>query len=253
MIKVIISGCNGAMGQVLTRTIAKYDDIEIVAGLDIASGKNDTYTVYTELEDIKAKTADIIVDFSHPSALGKVLKLAGREGIPTVLATTGYTEDQLIEIDEASRHIPVFRTANMSLGINLMIDLIKKASKVLDSGFDVEILEKHHNRKVDAPSGTAIMLANAINEDQPDKYEYVYERHSTREKRSAREIGIHAVRGGTIVGEHMVIFAGNDEIIEIKHSAASREVFAEGAVKAIRFMQGKPPGLYNMSDVIRGG
>ena len=254
MTRVIIVGCNGAMGQVLTKVISKYEDVGIVAGFDIANDCKYDYDVYSSFDDIERATvaADVIVDFSHPSALEGVIKFAEKDGIPVVLATTGYSEQHLSIIKAASEKIPVFRSANMSLGINLLIDLIEKATSVLGRGFDIEIVEKHHRLKADAPSGTALMLADAVNAISSGSYEYIYDRHSRREKRGNKEIGIHAVRGGTIVGEHAVIFAGNDEVIEIKHSAASKEVFAEGAVKAVRFMAGKPPGLYNMADLIKG-
>jgi len=249
MINVIICGCNGNMGQTLSRVISRYDDINIVAGFDISDSSQKPYPVFKEVAAIDV-AADVIVDFSHTSALEDVLELAKTSKTPVVLATTGYSERQISEFREASKEVAVFRTANMSLGVNLMIDLIKRAAKVLEEGFDIEIVEKHHNLKIDAPSGTALMLANSIKAELSEKYEYAYDRHLRREKRRRKEIGIHSIRGGTIVGEHSVIFAGNDEVLEIKHSAASKEVFAEGAVRAIRFIAGKAPGLYDMSDVL---
>ena len=250
MIKVIISGCNGAMGQTLTKIAAGYDDVEIVAGFDITDSGCNNYAVYTDVSDLEL-SADVVVDFSHPAALEGVLEFAKRVRMPAVLATTGYEAHQITAIEDASREIPIFRSANMSLGINLMIDLIKKAVKVLGESFDIEVIDRHHRQKLDAPSGTALMLADAINKERSGELKYVYDRHSERRKRDCGEIGIHSIRGGTIVGDHTVLFAGNNELIEITHSAASREVFAEGAIKALRFMVGKAPGMYNMDDLIR--
>ncbi|MCL2060399.1 MAG: 4-hydroxy-tetrahydrodipicolinate reductase [Oscillospiraceae bacterium] len=280
-IKILLNGCNGRMGRMFTRVAANYGDMEVVAGMDIAELKPGdmavppAYPVFltsgggsgggadgdadggdaspgAALEKIKDIAIDAIVDFSHPSALSFVLELAKARSIPAVLATTGYTDAQMTQITDASAKIPVFQTPNMSIGINLMAELIKTAATALADGFDIELVEAHHNQKIDAPSGTALMLANVMNEALSGDREYVYDRHDIRAKRGKKEIGIHAIRGGTIVGEHSVIFAGNDEVIEVKHTATSREVFAEGAVRAVRFITeaGRKPGRYNMRDVI---
>jgi len=250
MIKVLLSGCNGKMGRAFTRVADKYEDLEIVAGFDISDAIPNSYPVYKNAADI-AMDIDAIVDFSHPSALSAILDYAVSKKIPIVLPTTGYSAEQKEEIKAAAAKVPVFQSANMSLGVNLMIELVKKTAGLLGSGFDIEIIEKHHNQKVDAPSGTALMLADAMNQELDGSCAYVYDRHLKREKRSNKEIGIHAVRGGTIVGEHTVIFAGNDEVIEVKHTATSKEVFAEGAVRAVRFLIGMEPGLYAMQDMIK--
>ena len=266
-IRILLNGCNGRMGRVFTQTAAKYPDIEITAGLDVAQPNAPgavfayPYPVYivaagdadSAIDKTKDADFDLIVDFSHPSGLGAVLALATNRNVPAVLATTGYTDAQTAEITAAAGKIPVFKTANMSIGINLMSELIRIAASTLADGFDIELLEAHHNQKLDAPSGTALMLADAMNEELGGGLEYVYDRHDVRAKRGKRELGIHAVRGGTIVGEHSVFFAGEDELIEIKHSAYSRNIFAEGAVRAARFMteQGRASGLYAMRDVVR--
>ena len=260
MIRLILSGCNGKMGRVFTKTAAAYDDVEIAAGLDVTDGAHNPYPCYTRTEDIPvdvAQSADVLVDFSHVSALAGILTYAafGNRRIPVVLATTGYDDAQKNAIAEAATKTAIFQTANMSLGINLLVELVQKASGALGDGFDVEIVERHHNQKIDAPSGTALMIADAINDTYQQNHEaglnYVYDRHSKREKRTRQEIGMHAIRGGTIVGEHAVIFAGTDEVLEIRHSAASKEVFAEGAMRAARFIIGKTPGIYTMKDVLR--
>ena len=248
------------MGRVFTKTAAGYEDVEIVAGLDVTDGTHNHYPCYTAAEDIPVEitsVADVLVDFSHVSALAGILTVAasGNRRIPVVLATTGYDNAQKSAIAEASARIAVFQTANMSLGVNLLVELVQKAAGALGDGFDVEIVERHHNQKIDAPSGTALMIADAINDTYQQSHEaglnYVYDRHSKREKRTRQEIGMHAIRGGTIVGEHAVIFAGTDEVLEIRHSAASKEIFAEGAMRAARFIIGKSPGIYSMKDVLR--
>lgn len=250
MTRIILSGCNGKMGQVITRLVNENPDAEIVAGSDPYEGIKNTYPVYPAVTDI-VESADAIIDFSNPAALDSLLDYATKTKTPVILCTTGYSEEQKIKIKEASAVTPVFHSANMSLGVNLVSELIKRAAAQLEGLFDIEIVEKHHNKKVDAPSGTALMLADAVNSALTEKAEYVYERQSKREKRTKNEIGLHAVRGGTIVGEHEVIFAGNDEIIEIKHTALSKEVFAVGAIKAAIYMNGKTePGLYDMNCVI---
>jgi len=249
MPKIIISGCNGRMGQVVTRMCAE-KGLEVVAGFDKYTAKLSTYPVYADPMEFSGE-ADVIIDFSNPSSLDALLSYCKRNKMPVVICTTGHSPEQLEAIKAASAEIPVFRSGNMSLGINLMTNLLKKVASVLGDGYDVEILERHHRNKVDAPSGTAIMLANAVNEGLPYEAEYVYERESVRQPRGKHEIGISAIRGGTIVGEHEVIFCGPDEVIEFKHTAHSREVFANGAVSAAKFMAGiTKPGMYDMNDVL---
>lgn len=248
MTRLIISGANGKMGKVIRNVVSTKDDCEVVAGIDINT-ESDSFPVYNSPEKI-AEEADVIIDFSNPALLDSLLDFAVSRKIPLVIGTTGYDEAQKEKIRKASEKTAVFFTYNMSLGVNLLASLAKKAVEVLGSDFDIEIVEKHHNQKIDAPSGTALMLADAMCEeiDRPMKYEY--DRHSKREKRTRDEIGIHAVRGGTIVGEHEIIFAGRDEIITLSHSARSKEIFAVGAVNAAMFMNGKEAGLYDMSQMI---
>ena len=249
MTKIIMNGCNGKMGQVITRLVSEDNECEIVAGFDVNDSIENTYPVFTNPDEFTGD-ADVIIDFSHPSALTTVLNYCKKRKLPVILATTGYTDEQKKEFTEASKEIPVFFSANMSLGINLIIALAKKATKLLEGNFDIEIVERHHNQKIDAPSGTALAIADAIDETLSYPAEYVYDRHAVRRKRKPTEIGIHAVRGVTIVGDHEVIFAGTDEVIELKHSAHSKEVFAVGAIKAAKFMSDKPAGMYNMNDLI---
>lgn len=249
MIKIILNGCNGKMGQVISKLVSEDDNAEIVAGMDINTIIENPFPVYTNPMDCH-EDADVIIDFSHPSSLSKLLEFSISKNLPVVISTTGLSDEQKEEILDASKKIPVFFSANMSLGINLLVELSKKAAQILEDKFDIEIIEKHHNQKIDAPSGTALLLAESISESLKNPAEFVYERHSVRRKRKKTEIGIHAVRGGTIVGDHDVIFAGNNEIIELKHSATSKEVFAVGSVKAAEFLVDKAPGLYSMSDLI---
>ena len=249
MTKIIMNGCNGKMGQVITRLVAEDPECEIAAGFDVNDSIENTYPVFTNPEDFTAD-ADVVIDFSHPSALTGILNFCKSRNLPVILATTGYSDEQKKEFTDAAKEIPVFFSANMSLGINLIIALAKKATKLLEGNFDIEIVERHHNQKIDAPSGTALAIADAIDETLSYPAEYIYDRHSVRRKRKKTEIGIHAVRGGTIVGDHEVIFAGTDEVIELKHSASSKEVFAVGAIKAAKFMCSKPAGMYNMNDLI---
>ncbi len=250
MLRIILSGANGAMGRAVTACVNASDDAEIVAGVDTNQIMLSHFPVFTSFADITCE-ADVIIDFSHPSALASLLDYSKVNGIPAVIATTGLTDEQIEDIKEASKQVPLFFTFNMSLGINLLVDLARRAASVLyESGFDIEIIEKHHNQKLDAPSGTAIMLANGINDQLDNSLNYEHDRHSRRAKRPRNEIGIHAVRGGTIVGEHEVIFAGRDEIITLSHSARSKEVFAVGAFNAARFIADLQPGLYSMSDLI---
>ena len=248
MLKIILSGCNGKMGRVITDIVNKRNDASIVAGVDLDISQNGPYPVFNSFKDITCD-ADIIIDFSNPAVLSSMLDFAKEKKMPVVVSTTGFSDKQISDIKSASSQIPVFFSFNMSLGINLLAELCRKAASILN-GFDIEIIEKHHNQKIDAPSGTAILLANEINDELGGKMEYEYDRHSKREKRKEAEIGIHAVRGGTIVGEHEVIFAGRDEIITISHSARSKEVFAVGAVNAAFFLKGKPAGMYSMKELV---
>lgn len=250
MIKIIMNGCNGKMGQVITRLVADDSECEIVAGFDVNTSAENAYPVYSDPNEYDGP-ADVVIDFSHPSCLTGLLDYCKRRRLPVILCTTGFTPEQKEEFKAASSEIPVFFSANMSLGINLLIALAKTATKLLEGSFDIEIIEKHHNQKIDAPSGTALAIADAIDETLSYPAEYVYDRHSVRRKRGKHEIGLHAVRGGTIVGEHEVLFAGTDEVIELKHSAHSKEVFAVGAVKAAKFIVTKPAGMYDMNDLIR--
>ena len=250
MQKIIISGCNGHMGRVVADICATDPQVEVVAGIDILGQPNPNFPVFSSPAACDVE-ADAVIDFSHPSALTPLLEMCQARNLPVVLATTGYDQAQLEAISEASTHIPVFRSANMSLGVNVLLDLVKKAASVLGLDYDVEIVERHHHRKVDAPSGTALMIADAAASALPYEPEYVYDRHSVRQPRGPHEIGISAVRGGTIVGDHTVIFAGRDEVIELSHHAASREVFASGAVRAAKFLTGvQAPGLYDMSYMV---
>lgn len=239
------------MGGVISRRAKERGGCEIVAGIDPNAEAREWYPVFHAADQCGTK-ADVIIDFSHPSALEGLIALSKRAGIPLVVATTGLSGAQIESIHEAAKEIPIFFTFNMSLGINLMTELAKTASRVLGGQFDIEIVEKHHNRKIDAPSGTAIMLANAVSESLPSEPEFVYERHSVRQKRQKDEIGIHSIRGGTIVGEHEVLFAGQDEVFSLSHIAYSKDVFATGALSAGIFMAGKAPGLYTMKDLIGG-
>ena len=250
MIRILVSGCNGHMGHVVCDCIAARTDCAAAAGLDLVLPEHSSFPVFTKPEDITAGV-DVIIDFSHPSVLSPLLAYAVKNGIPAVLCTTGYSKEQVEEIKEASKKIPVFYSRNMSLGINLLIGLSKKAAQVLGEDFDIEIIEKHHNQKIDAPSGTALMIADAISSVEDRQMTYMYDRHSQRKKRNSDEIGIHSIRGGTIVGEHEVIFAGHHEVITLSHSAQSKEVFAAGAVNAAVFLSTQAPGLYSMPDLLK--
>lgn len=248
--KVIINGCNGAMGQVLSNVIKEIKDMTIVAGIDRNPCKYENdYKVYDNIIDFNGD-CDVVIDFSNPNSLKSVLDYGVKSKTSLVIATTGLSEKDLEEIKKASEFIPIIQSSNTSLGINVLINLVKKAALVLNKSFDIEVIEKHHNKKVDSPSGTAYMIVNAMNEELNNSYEYVYGREGNESKRTKNEIGIHAVRGGTIPGEHTVIFAGNDEIIEIKHTALSKKIFAEGAVEASKFIITKENGLFNMNDLI---
>jgi len=249
MTKVIITGCSGKMGASLINAAASREDIEIIGGIDIVEPVNAKFEYAKTFSELKC-SADVIVDFSNPVVLDSMLEYAVEKNIPVVICTTGYSEEQKKKIFAASEKIAVFYSGNMSLGINLIIELAKKAAAVFGDSFDVEIVEQHHNQKLDAPSGTALMIADAISEVKTDA-EYVYDRHSYRKKRDKKEIGIHSVRGGNIVGEHEVIFAGQDEVLTISHSARSKAVFAVGALNAAVYLKNKTAGMYNMTDLLK--
>lgn len=251
MVKAIMHGCNGKMGQVITGLIKADEAIEIEAGIDTYTGITNDYPVFESIEKCDVK-ADVIIDFSNSAAADRLLDFCADRQIPVVLCTTGLSEEQLAKVDEAAKKVAVLKSANMSLGINLLLKLLQDATKVLaPAGFDIELVERHHNQKVDAPSGTALALADSINESMGNGYSYVYDRSQARKKRDSKEIGISALRGGTIVGDHEVIYAGADEVIEFKHTAYSKTVFGKGAVEAAKFLAGKPAGRYDMSDVIQ--
>ncbi|MDD3221372.1 MAG: 4-hydroxy-tetrahydrodipicolinate reductase [Clostridia bacterium] len=250
MTKFIMHGCNGAMGQVITRLAKEEPSVEIVAGIDIADNIDNGYPVFTNPKDCQIE-ADVIVDFSVAKAVDSVLDYALGRKMPLVLCTTGLSKEQLDRVEEASKQIALLRSANMSLGVNTVFKLAAIGAEVLaQAGYDIEIVEKHHNKKLDAPSGTAIAIADAMNEVLNKEYSYKLDRSQERAKRGEKEIGIQAVRGGTIVGEHEVFFCGPDEVIEIKHTAYSKGIFAKGAIEAAAYLKGKQPGLYTMSDVI---
>ena len=250
MVKIIMHGCNGKMGRVITDLVASEEELEIVAGVDTYTEGTQPYPVFASIEQCDIK-ADVVVDFSNAGAVDGLLDYCASHRLPIVLCTTGLSEEQVRHVEEAAKETAVLRSANMSLGINLLMKLLQNAAKVLaPSGFDVELVEKHHNQKLDAPSGTALALADSVNEALNQEYSYCYDRSKERRKREKKEIGISAVRGGTIVGEHEVMFAGIDEVIEFKHTAYSRTVFAKGALEAAKFLAEKPAGMYDMGDVI---
>jgi len=247
MHKIIISGCNGHMGRVVRSLCEADPNVQVVAGFDILGNTDHPFPVFTAPEQFDSE-ADAVIDFSSPAALDGLLAFAQARHIPLVLATTGYTPEQVAKIGAAALNVPIFRSANMSLGINVLLELVKKAASVLGDSYDIEIVERHHRRKLDAPSGTALMIADAAAGACGHETEYVYDRQSVRRPRDKKEIGISAVRGGTIVGEHEIIFAGHDEVMEIKHTALSRDIFAAGAIEAAKFLSGlTAPGLYDMS------
>lgn len=248
MTDTVICGACGKMGRTIAEIISGRNDCRVLAGIDKLDG-GAMFPIYHKFSDMKEKPS-VIIDFSHPSVLDEELEYALTNGTAVVIGSTGYTKEQIEQIHKASEQIPIFFTFNMSLGINLLAELAKKAVSVLGEQFDIEIVEKHHNQKLDAPSGTAIMLGEAINEELEKPYSYVYDRHSVRQKRSKTEIGMHSIRGGTIVGEHEIIFAGRDEVITLKHEAHSKSVFAVGAVNAAVFLAGKPAGLYTMKEML---
>ena len=251
MVRIIMHGCNGKMGQTITNLVKDDPEIEIVAGIDLYDGISNTYPVFGQIKDCNVE-ADVIIDFSNAKAIDALLDYCEEKNIPVVLCSTGLTEEQVKRAKEVtSQKTAVLKSANMSLGINMLLKILKEATATLaPAGFDIEIVEKHHNQKVDAPSGTALALADSINEEMNNQYEYVYDRSQERKKRDSKEIGISAVRGGTIVGDHDVIFAGADEVVTFSHRAYSKTVFAKGAIQAAKFLAGKEAGLYDMGDVI---
>ena len=250
MLKVGLSGCNGTMGRILNELLAESDDIQIVFGIDREPNRYENdYPIYEAPSNIMM-TCDVVIDFSHPNQLNHLLNYCLNNKVAIVIATTGFSDEQKQKIIEASHYIPVFHSSNTSLGVNVLLDLVKLATRLLGDDFDIEIIEKHHHKKVDAPSGTAFMIANSINEERMDNINYKYGRFGNQAKREKNEIGIHSVRGGTIPGEHTVIFAGEDEIIEIKHTASSKKIFAKQAIKAAKFIADKEPKLYQMNDLM---
>lgn len=251
MINILLCGCAGKMGMAVRNIVNARRDCQIAAGVDRVPVQLD-FPVYPDVRDVNVQ-ADVVVDFSHPTALDSILQYCGANHTPAVLCTTGYSADQVRAVEEAAKELPVFYSRNMSLGINLLVELVKTAGSVLGEGFDVEIVEAHHNQKIDAPSGTALMLADAVNQARENNMKYTYDRHSQRKKREMGELGIHSIRGGTIVGEHQVIFAGRHEVITLSHSAQSKELFAVGAVNAAVFLAGRGPGLYDMGSLVRDG
>ena len=250
MIRVIMHGCNGKMGQVISGLLANDADAQLVAGVDAWDDGHNPYPVFKNINECDVD-ADCLIDFSAAAAVDTMLDYCVSKNLPCVLCTTGLSAEQLAKVEDASKQVAILKSANMSLGINLLLKLLKEAAGILaPAGFDMEIVEKHHNLKVDAPSGTALALADSINEEFGNEYTYVYDRSTRREKRPEKEIGISAVRGGTIVGDHDVIFAGTDEVITFSHTAYSKAIFGKGAVSAAKFLAGKPAGKYDMSDVI---
>ena len=250
MTRVLMHGCNGKMGQVITGLAKEMEQVELVAGIDRYQGIQNEYPVFSSLKECMVDV-DVIIDFSNAAAVDELLEYAVAKKVPVVLCTTGLSEEQLKRVEEASKETAILRSANMSLGVNTLLKLVQAAAKVLaTAGFDMEIVERHHNQKVDSPSGTAIAFAEALNEAMNEEYHYVYDRSAVREKRDKKEIGLSAVRGGTIVGEHEIIFAGTDEVVEFKHTAYSKAIFGKGALEAAVFLAGKEAGMYDMSDVI---
>ncbi len=250
MLKLILNGCGGRMGRVISSLVSDMPDAKIVAGCDILSPADLNFPFYDKIYNCNEQ-ADVLIDFSHPSAFSDITTYCVANKIPLVMATTGLSSTQIETLSNISIEIPVFFSANMSMGINLLIEMAKTAAAFTEGTFDIEIIEKHHNKKLDAPSGTAIAIANGINSALSQPKTTVYDRTGYRKERNKNEMGIHAVRGGTIVGEHTVLLAGRDEVIEIKHEAMSRDIFASGAIKSAHFIKGKPAGLYSMQDIIK--
>ena len=250
MVRAIMHGCNGAMGQVITNLIAEDPGIELVAGVDINTEQKNGYPVFASLAECDVE-ADVVIDFASAKATDALLAAMVEKKLPGVLCSTGLSEEQLEAVKEASTKVAILKSANMSLGINTLFKVLKMVTPILaEAGFDMEIVEKHHNRKLDAPSGTALALADVMNETMDNAYAYKFDRTQERKKRDKMEIGIQAVRGGTIVGVHEVIVAGTDEVITISHTAYSRAIFAKGAIAAAKYLAGKPAGYYDMKDVI---
>lgn len=249
MLKLMLVGALGRMGRAVAAAAAEREDCTILCGVDREASETLAFPVYSSFDDVQEQ-ADCIIDFSNPGALPGLLDYALRTGTPAVIATTGLSAQQIDSIRAASEKVPLFFSANMSLGVNLLAALAKKAAEILGDSFDIEIIEKHHNRKLDAPSGTALMLASALEEGLSYSPEYTYDRHAVRKQRDPHEIGIHAIRGGTIVGEHEILFAGRDEMVTLSHTALSREVFAVGALNAALFLPGQAPGLYSMKELV---
>ncbi|MBQ7586776.1 MAG: 4-hydroxy-tetrahydrodipicolinate reductase [Lachnospiraceae bacterium] len=250
MVDIIMHGCNGRMGQMITGLVADDPDVRIVAGIDVAGGQKNDYPVFTSVNDCDVK-ADVVIDFGAASAVDRLLDWCVSNRIPCVECTTGLSGEQTEHLKECSEKVAVLKSANMSVGVNVLMKLLRESAGVFaDAGFDVEIVEKHHRMKLDAPSGTALALADSINEAMDNEYDYVYDRSQVRQKRGSKELGISAVRGGTIVGDHDVIFAGQDEVVTFSHRAYSRAVFGKGAIQAAKFLKGKPAGLYTMQEVI---
>ena len=249
MVNVAIVGCNGKMGYFVAEAVKQNTEAQPMFGVDAFGESKFDFPLYRSFQEVK-EVPDVIIDFSNPAVLDDMLDFAVNNGVPCVICTTGYSKEQVEKIKAASEKIGIFYSGNMSLGINLLIELTKQAAKVLGNDFDIEIIEKHHNLKVDAPSGTALMIADGISDTLKEEPQYVYDRHAYRKKRSKNEIGIHAVRGGTIVGEHEVIFAGHDEVVTISHQAQSKEVFAVGSVNAAIFMATQGAGMYNMGNLL---
>lgn len=250
MIKIIMHGCNGKMGQVISEIVRNDEELTIVAGIDPYTMRENEYPVFNDINKCDI-IADVIIDFATATAVEKLLAYAKERKIPVVLCTTGLSDEQLKIVEEVSNEVAILKSANMSVGVNLLFKLVQEATKMLAKDYDIEIIDRHHNQKVDAPSGTALAFADKINEVLDNEYEYVYDRSTERKKRTKKEIGFSAVRGGSIVGDHDIIFAGLDEVIEFHHSAYSKAVFAKGAVTAAKFLAGKPAGRYDMSDVIK--
>lgn len=250
MVRLILHGCNGRMGQVVSGIVKADEGAQIVAGIDAYQSGQNEYPVFANFDECSVE-ADAVIDFSNAKIVDSLLDHCAAKKLPVVLCTTGLSEEQLKKVAETSKKTAVLKSANMSLGVNMLLKLLQEAAKILaPAGFDIEVVERHHNQKVDAPSGTALAMADSINEAMDNEYTYNYDRSRVREKRNKKEIGFAAVRGGTIVGEHEVIFAGTDEVVEFKHTAYSKAIFAKGAVEAAKFLAGKPAGFYEMSDVV---
>ena len=250
MLRIIMHGCNGHMGQVISGLVQQDPDVQIVAGISLSGEEKNGYPVFSDIHACQVE-ADVLIDFSSVKAIDALLEYCVARKLPVVLCTTGLSEEQLAKVEEAAKEVAVLKSANMSLGVNTLLKLIQDAAKVLaTAGFDMEIVERHHKLKVDAPSGTALALADSLNEAMDHTYHYVFDRSQRRQQRDAKEIGVSAVRGGTIVGEHEIIFAGADEVVEFKHTAHSKAIFGKGAIEAAKFLAGKPAGKYDMSHVI---